>query len=210
MSPTQVRRCASSLPSARPQIAVDPLPVIVRTSERTHMFVRTLAVSALLASQTAATLPIIGAQDTSAPGQHGGISAASSGRFGPPINPVNILRPFDAPQPDWLPGHRGIDLQAPSGAVVQAPALGVVSFSGQVVDRPVVTIDHGRVRTTYEPAIATVPVGHVVVAGEPFATVGSGGHCADTCVHWGALIGERYIDPMWLIDGYTPVLKTPR
>jgi len=123
---------------------------------------------------------------------------------------VQILAEFAAAEPDWLPGHRGVDLAAIPVQQITAPAMGVVVFSGRVVDRDVVSIDHGVVRTTYEPATALVPVGHLVVAGETFAEIGAGGHCGGRCVHWGAKVGERYIDPLLLVSGYRPVLKTPR
>jgi murein DD-endopeptidase MepM/ murein hydrolase activator NlpD len=137
------------------------------------------------------------------------VASSATGRWQYPIDPVRVVRHFDAPDPDWLPGHRGVDLAAIAGAPIRSPALGVVSFAGVVVDRPVVTIDHGRIQTTYEPAEALVPVGRLVVAGEPFAQVDSGGHC-EGCLHWGARISARYVNPLWLVQGYTPVLKTPR
>ena len=43
----------------------------------------------------------------------------------------------------WASGHRGIDLAADAEATIPAPADGVVSFSGVVVDREVLSIDHG-------------------------------------------------------------------
>ena len=44
-----------------------------------------------------------------------------------------VLRPFVAGDDPYAGGqHRGIDIGAPTGAEVRAPAAGVVSFAGQV------------------------------------------------------------------------------
>lgn len=137
------------------------------------------------------------------------VPAERPGRWRPPVSPFQVLGAFNPPAQDWLPGHRGVDLAAPPGSVVAAPALGTVIFAGMVGGRPVVTIDHGALRTTYEPVVATVPVGHTLVGGQEFGTVGNGGHCEGVCVHWGAIADETYIDPLWLLQGYVPVLKTP-
>ena len=125
------------------------------------------------------------------------------------MSPLQVLSTFDPPAQDWLPGHRGVDLWATPGDEVTAPALGTVAFAGLVGGRPVVTIEHGALRTTYEPVEANVPTGHTVVAGEVFGVVAAGGHCDGVCVHWGAIADEAYIDPLLLMRGYVPVLKTP-
>lgn len=145
----------------------------------------------------------------SMPTAEAALPAQRPGRWLAPVSPLKVLAPFDPPAQDWLPGHRGVDLWALTGGVVTAPALGTVSFAGMVGGRPVVTIDHGALRTTYEPVEANVPVGHTVVAGEVFGVVGVGEHCDGVCVHWGAIADEAYIDPLLLMRGYVPVLKTP-
>lgn len=82
-------------------------------------------------------------------------------------------------------------------------------FVGRVVDRAVVVVDHGTVRTTYEPVAAGVAAGDEVQLGQPIGTVAAGGHCDGRCLHWGAVREDDYIDPTLLISGYRPVLKTP-
>ena len=66
---------------------------------------------------------------------------------------------FDPPDQPWLPGHRGVDLEARPGQRVLAPADGRVVFVGTVGGKPVVVIDHGGVRSTFEPVEASVRVG---------------------------------------------------
>lgn len=114
-----------------------------------------------------------------------------------------VLAPFDPPAHDWLAGHRGVDLEAPVGAVVRSPADGVVTFSGPVAGRGVLVVTHGGgLRTSFEPVDATVPRGTRVRAGTPVATLAAtAGHCAPTsCLHWGVRAGETYIDPLALLE----------
>lgn len=56
-------------------------------------------------------------------------------------------------------------------------------------------------RTTYEPVTAAVKEGAEVAAGEVVGTVEAGNsHCATTtCVHWGLLRGDTYLDPLTLL-----------
>lgn len=125
---------------------------------------------------------------------------------GTPPDPPTVLAEFDPPPRDWLPGHRGVDLQAPPGTPVLAAGSGVVVHAGVVADRGVVSVQHpGGVRTTYEPVLAEVAVGQVVRAGQVIGTVGrwAGRHpsCPDGgCLHWGARRGQVYIDPRWLVE----------
>ncbi len=111
-----------------------------------------------------------------------------------------VVTPYNPPETRWGSGHRGVDIAAAPGATVVAAAAGTVSFSGMVAGRGVLAIDHGTVRTTYEPVTATVRVGDLVVAGTPVARLEAGHPCpAAACLHWGLRSGEEYLDPMLLI-----------
>ena len=122
-------------------------------------------------------------------------------RWRPPITPVTVVRPFDPPAQRWLPGHRGVDLRATQGQRVHAAGDGRVAFVGTLAGRGVVTIDHGNLRTTYEPVDALVGIGEQVRAGESIGTVGTGtGHCGSgRCLHLGLRRGREYLDPMLLL-----------
>ena len=70
------------------------------------------------------------------------LSAGASGTlwlppFGPPLR---MSEGYDLSRGPYAAGHRGIDLPAAAGEAVLAPADGVVTFSGTVVDRPVLSI----------------------------------------------------------------------
>ena len=72
-----------------------------------------------------------------------------------PASPA-VLRGFDPPRTRYGPGHRGVDLAARAGEPVLASVAGTVAFAGSVAGRGVVSIDHGSLRTTYEPVEAQV------------------------------------------------------
>ena len=125
--------------------------------------------------------------------------------------PGTVLVPADIPDQNWLPGHRGVDLDAASGAPVRASAAGTVRFAGVVAGTPTVSVDHGGgLRTTYEPVLAQVRAGEQVSRGQILGELAD--HAAlpgtarrDPGLHWGAVLGppaenaEHYIDPMTLL-----------
>lgn len=114
-----------------------------------------------------------------------------------------VLRGWEPPATAYGPGHRGVDLAAAAGAPVRAVAAGRVSFAGRVAGRGVVTIEltGTGLRTTYEPVTPSVRKGDEAGAGEAVGTVEpTGSHCGPaTCVHWGLLRGETYLDPLALL-----------
>jgi murein DD-endopeptidase MepM/ murein hydrolase activator NlpD len=117
----------------------------------------------------------------------------------PLAGPVRVLAGFDPPGQTWGAGHRGVDLAAEPGRPVLAAAAGRVSYAGRLGDRGVVVIDHGTVRTTYEPVDTLVAVGDHVQLGTVIGRIGRGGHCYGSCLHWGLKQGEDYLDPLLLI-----------
>lgn len=106
---------------------------------------------------------------------------------------------FRAPTQPYGPGHRGVDIAAPVGAAVMAPADGVVAFRGVVVDRPLLTITHaGGLVTTFEPVDSSLSPGERVTRGQQVGTVARGGHAADGTVHLGVRLQGLYVDPLTL------------
>lgn len=140
-------------------------------------------------------------------------AAPTSGPWRWPVDPPPaVASRFSPPPLPWRPGHRGVDLAVRVGTTVRAAGPGVVMFAGRVGGKPVVVVGHGAVRTTYEPVEASAAVGDRVSAGAPIGrTVAVGGHCgrSPTCLHWGLLRGQTYLDPLRLLVRQSVVLKPP-
>lgn len=125
----------------------------------------------------------------------------------PVDGPRAIERAYVAPPTPYGRGHRGIDIRA--GPTVFAPADGVVRFAGIVVDRPVLTIDHGGgIVSSYEPVAATVAAGDRVARGEPVGGV-LDGHCGTRCVHVGVRIDGQYVSPLRFLGGVPAAVLLP-
>jgi murein DD-endopeptidase MepM/ murein hydrolase activator NlpD len=119
----------------------------------------------------------------------------------PVDGPHAVIRPFVAPPSPYGRGHRGVDLLAPDGGVVRAPAGGVVHFSGFVVDRPVISIQHDDgVLSSFEPVESDLARGDRVRAGDVVGTLVPG-HCDGACVHVGARILGQYVSPLRFLGG---------
>ncbi len=150
-----------------------------------------------------------------APASSDGIATtgvASAGRWSWPLAPAPaVVERFLPPPHPWSAGHRGVDLAAAVGQPVLAPDAGVVTFSRLVAGRGVVVVTHaGGLRSTFEPVDQVLPVGTLVTRGQPVATVAaSPGHCAPaTCLHWGVLRGDVYLDPLSFV-GLLKVILLP-
>jgi murein DD-endopeptidase MepM/ murein hydrolase activator NlpD len=164
---------------------------------------------ALLAALALALSPVM-------PGAAGPLPAASGPAASPdwswPLNPQPaVLRAFDPPAKPWLSGHRGVDLGAASfGAPVTSPASGTVSFVGVVVDRPVITIDHGNgLKSSFEPVESGLVLGAQVAEGETLGKI-LPGHCgALPCAHWGLRRGENYVNPLAFVMDLRPSILLP-
>jgi murein DD-endopeptidase MepM/ murein hydrolase activator NlpD len=133
----------------------------------------------------------------------GAAPPAPVGRYGWPVGGTpTVTRPFDPPATVYGPGHRGVDLAGQPGASVLAAGDGVVAFAGMVAGRPVVSVDHpDGVRTTYEPVQPGIAAGQSVARGAPLGVL-LGGHAGcpvEACLHWGARVGETYLDPLLLL-----------
>jgi len=113
-----------------------------------------------------------------------------------------LVRGFDPPTSAWGAGHRGVDLAGSTDAPVLAAAAGTISYAGMLAGRGVVVVDHGAVRTTYEPVQADVAVGDRVALGQQIGTL-QPGHCTEgaVCLHWGLRAGDTYLDPLLLVPG---------
>jgi murein DD-endopeptidase MepM/ murein hydrolase activator NlpD len=133
--------------------------------------------------------------------------------------PPAVVRGFDAPSPNWNPGHRGVDLAGAPGQPVYAAGSATVVFAGLLAGRPVVSLAHpGGLRTSYEPVRATVRVGASVTAATVIGELVAGhagcpaSDAGRACLHWGAMwgpaSGAEYVNPLGLLES-TPIRLKP-
>ena len=129
-----------------------------------------------------------------------------------PLDPrPAVVRAFDPPAKPWLSGHRGVDLRAAhDGAPVTSPAAGTVTFAGVVVDRPVITVDHGNgLRSSFEAVRSDLQPGTAVAEGGVLGWI-QPGHCGPgPCVHWGVRRGEEYLNPLGFVTDLRPSVLLP-
>lgn len=95
-----------------------------------------------------------------------------------------------------------------------APTNGVVSFSGMVVDRTVLTITAPTgLRLSFEPVNSTLQAGDTVTRGQTVGIIEGRTHCGDapgvSCLHWGVRRGEEYLDPLQFLLDMRPSILLP-
>jgi hypothetical protein len=124
--------------------------------------------------------------------------AAPDVSYKPPVDGA-IVDPFRPPPLPWEAGNRGIDYSPGAGTPVRASADGEVVFAGQVGGELHVVVLHADgIRTSYS-FLRSIAVhrGDVVRQGQPVGTSGDD-------LHFGARVGDTYIDPTLLFDGGPP------
>ncbi|MFC3298736.1 M23 family metallopeptidase [Arthrobacter agilis] len=135
-----------------------------------------------------------------------------------PLTPTpSVLRRFQKPPQNWKSGHRGMDLAVTeAGDGFSSPADGVVFFSGRVVDRGVLSIDHGNGRiSSFEPVETDLTKGRRVARGEHLGSISAAGpspssaHCIRTCLHWGVRVDGEYVDPLGFVSDRRPSVLLP-
>jgi hypothetical protein len=129
--------------------------------------------------------------------------AAGAVRYELPVA-GQVLRPFEAPDHAYGPGHRGVDLAAASGTPVRAAAAGEVVFAGTVAGATWVTVAHADgIRTSYgHLGRLAVRAGQDVALGALLGTA-TGDHGdafrPEAGLHWSARRGDTYLDPLSLL-----------
>lgn len=123
--------------------------------------------------------------------------------------PHPIVQPFIAPETQYSAGHRGIDIAAPADSIVRSPADGVIHFSGFVVNRSLVSIDHGGgILSSFEPVHSDLAEGTLVRRGEQIGVLQSG-HCSTPCLHLGVRVQGRYVSPLNYLGTLAPSVLLP-
>ena len=106
------------------------------------------------------------------------------------------------------PPHYGIDLAAPRGTPVRAPAGGLVLLAetGMLFEGGLIMIDHGQGLIGAYLHLSAVDVrrGQTVSRGERIGAVGATGRATGPHLCWRLKWRDRNMDPMLLVGAQTP------
>ncbi len=101
--------------------------------------------------------------------------------------------------------HYGVDVAAPVGAEVIAPADGIVRLAepDMYFEGGLVFIDHGQGVISFMMHMSRIDVkaGQHVHQGEAIGAVGKTGRATGPHLHWGMVWRSAHIDPSLLVDG---------
>lgn len=99
--------------------------------------------------------------------------------------------------------HYGVDIAAPEGTPIRAPASGVVAFThpGMYFNGATVLLDHGHGLTSTYIHLSEIRVeaGNWIDQGQVIGAVGASGRATGPHLHWGVDWLDAHLDPQRLV-----------
>lgn len=107
--------------------------------------------------------------------------------------------------------HNGVDIAAPRGNIIKAPAAGIVALVHQDMfyTGKTMMINHGLGLSTVYAHMDSITVneGQIVKKGDPIGTVGQTGRATGPHLHWGMTWKSVHLDPQLAVP---PMVQTDK
>jgi len=107
--------------------------------------------------------------------------------------------------------HSGLDIAAPKGTAVVAPANGtIIDVGDYFFNGNTVLLDHGQglISGYFHLSKTLVHIGDKVLQGQKIAEIGSTGRATGPHLHWNVYLNKTKVDPAFFISDYMHQLKT--
>ncbi len=106
--------------------------------------------------------------------------------------------------------HGGLDIAAPTGATVKAPANGtIIDVGNYFFNGNTVLIDHGQglISGYFHLSKTMMKIGDKVIQGQKIAEIGATGRVTGPHLHWNIYLNKTKVDPAFFISEHVHQLK---